>query len=119
MRDIADPAREESMLSGMQDMLDGVTGLVTTARFGATAMSLDALFSWVLGMLSGTMNLMQVIDSEHCRLPVTDTLLVGSCVCGDKPARIPDKQRSSKQIDALWCHGPLLPRPAPSDMLPG
>jgi len=108
MRDIADPAREQSMLSGMQDILDGVIGLVTTEKYGITAMSLDALFAWVLGMLSGTINLLQVIDSANCRLPAIDALVVGSCVCSDKPARIPERQRSSKQIDALWCRGPLM-----------
>jgi hypothetical protein len=108
MRDIADPAREHSILSGLQDVIDGITGLVTTAKVAMTAFSLDAFCAWVLGVLAGTMNLMQVVDSENCRLPATDTLVVGSCVCGDMPARIPDRQRESKRTDALWCRGPLV-----------
>ena len=108
MSDIADPAREQTMTSGLQDIIDGVTGLITTSYYGSTAYTLDAAFSWALGVLTGLMNLLQVIDSDHCRLPVTDTLLVGTCVCGDTPARIPERQRSSKRIDALWCRGPLM-----------
>jgi len=108
LRDIADPAREQSMLSGLQDVLDGITGLVLTEKYGAIAFAFDAMCSWVLGMLSGAMNLMQVVDTENCRLPAVDALVVGSCVCGDLPARIPDKQRSSKRTDALWCRGPLM-----------
>lgn len=108
LRDIADPAREQSMLSGLQDVLDGITGLALTQKYGAIMFSFDAMCSWFLGMISGAMNLMQVIDTEHCRLPVVDALVVGSCVCGDVPARIPEKQRSSKLTDALWCRGPLM-----------
>ncbi len=110
MRDIADPAREQSMLAGLQDVIDGITGLATTEKIGWLAMALDALCAWVLGMLAGTMNLMQVVDSAHCRPPALDALGVGSCVCGDVPARVPDAQRSSTHTDALWCRGPLLMR---------
>ena len=108
LRDIADPAREQSMLSGLQDIIDGITGLALTQKYGAIMFSFDAMCSWVLGMLYGAMNLMQVIDSENCRLPVVDAVVVGSCVCGDIPARIPETQRSSKRTDALWCRGPLM-----------
>ena len=108
MSDIADPAREQSINSGLQDIIDGVTGLITTSYYGNIAYTLDAIFAWALGILTGFMNLLQVIDSDHCRLPATDTLLVGTCVCGDTPARIPQRQRSSKRIDALWCRGPLM-----------
>jgi hypothetical protein len=108
MRDISDPAREQSMLSGLQDVLDGITGLVLTEKYGAIAFAFDAMCAWVLGMLSGAMNLMQVVDADNCRLPSADTLIAGSCVCGDVPARIPEPQRSSRRTDALWCRGPLL-----------
>jgi hypothetical protein len=108
MRDIADPVREQSISSGLQDIFDGITGLVTTQKYGILAMGLDGIFSWILGILSGTMNLMQVVDSDNCRLPATNALVIGSCVCGDTPARIPNKQRSSKRVDALWCRGPLM-----------
>jgi hypothetical protein len=108
LRDISDPAREQSMLTGLQDIFDGITGLIVQEKYGGIAFAFDAVCSWILGMLSGAMNLMQVVDSENCRLPVVDTIVVGSCVCGDVPARIPDKQRSSKRTDALWCRGPLM-----------
>ena len=108
MRDVADTAKEQSITSGLQDIFDGITGLLTTQKYGVLAMGLDGFFAWILGMISGTMNLIQVVDSDNCRLPDTNALVVGACVCGDVPARIPTRQRSSTQVDALWCRGPLM-----------
>jgi len=108
MRDIADPSRAQSMLSGLQDVIDGITGLVLSYRYATVALSLDGLFAWVLGVLTSIANLVQVVNPESCRLPATDAIVAGSCVCGDVPAKIPDRQRSSRRTDALWCRGPLM-----------
>ncbi len=55
------------------------------------------------------MNVVQVMDWTRCKLPVIDNAVVSSCVCGDKPARVPYAQRQSKETtDSLWCYGPLI-----------
>jgi hypothetical protein len=108
LADISDGNVESSMMSGMNDIFSGISDFVITYKYGVQIFALDALFAWLIGVTKSTMNLLQVADLSSCKIPETENNLVGSCVCGDNPGRIPDRQRASIGTDAMWCRGLLL-----------
>lgn len=73
--------------------------------------AIDAGFAYAQGVVTGIMDVTQVVDWAHCKLPETSMQLRGRCVCSDEPMRIPSPQRSTaihQGSHALWCSGPLL-----------
>ena len=108
LRDISDPKTEKSMFVGLNDVYTGIADLTITYKYGIQIFALDAIFSWLIGVMKGVMNLLQVMDLSSCKLPSFENNHVGSCVCGDNPGRIPQKQRESTATDSLWCRGLLL-----------
>ena len=108
LADISDNNTESSMMSGMNDIFSGISDFAITAKYGVIIFSLDAFFSWLIGVTKATMNLLQVLDLSSCKIPSTENNRVGSCVCGDNPGRIPQKQRASTATDSMWCRGLLL-----------
>jgi len=108
LSDISDPNTEQSMMVGLNDIYTGISDFAITYKYGIQIFALDALFSWLIGVMKGVMNLLQVMDLSSCKLPSFENNNVGSCVCGDNPGRIPQKQRESTATDAMWCRGLLL-----------
>jgi hypothetical protein len=108
LSDISDPNTEQSMMVGLNDIYTGISDFAIIYKYGIQIFALDALFSWLIGVMKGVMNLLQVMDLSSCKLPSFENNNVGSCVCGDNPGRIPQKQRESTATDAMWCRGLLL-----------
>jgi hypothetical protein len=108
LADISDSNVESSMMSGMNDIVSGISDLAVTIKYGVILFGWDALMSWLIGVTKSTMNLLQVLDLSSCKVPSMENNRVGFCVCGDKPARIPNRQRESIATDAMWCRGLLL-----------
>jgi hypothetical protein len=108
LNDVSDPNTEKSMTVALNDVYTGISDLTITYEYGVLIFGLDALFSWLIGVVKGVMNLEQVMDLSSCKFPSFENNKVGSCVCGDNPGRIPKEQRESKTTDSLWCRGLLL-----------
>jgi hypothetical protein len=108
LNDVSDPNTERSMTVALNDIYTGISDLTITYKYGVIIFGLDAFFSWLIGVMKGIMNLQQVMDLSSCKLPSFENNNVGSCVCGDNPGRIPQKQRESTETDSMWCRGLLL-----------
>ena len=69
---------------------------------------LDALFTYVAGLVYTTQDLVYVADFKHCKLPDTTMKDVVTCACGDTPMQIPDSQANvGVYQSAFWCTGTL------------
>ena len=71
----------------------------------------DAAIAWMIGVTTGIMDIAQVVDWAHCKLPVTSMTMRGNCVCSDASMVIPEVQRTARISSAthsLWCSGPML-----------
>ena len=109
LADVSDANTNQALKSDISSLISNLSGMITGQMLGNFAFLYDAFFAWAGGVCTGLMNVVQVMDWARCKLPVVDNAVVSSCVCGDKPARIPNAQRQSKQTtDSLWCYGPLM-----------
>ena len=109
LADVSDPNTNAALKNDISSLISNLSSMITGQMLGNFAFVYDAFFAWAGGVCNGLMNLVQVMDWTRCKLPDVDNAVVSSCVCGDKPARIPSAQRQSKQMtDSLWCHGPLM-----------
>jgi hypothetical protein len=109
LADVSDANTNKALKSDISSLISNLSSMITGQMLGNFAFLYDAFFAWAGGVCNGLMNVVQVMDWTRCKLPVIDNAVVSSCVCGDKPARIPNVQRQSKQMtDSLWCYGPLM-----------
>jgi hypothetical protein len=109
LADVSDTNTNTALKSDISSLISNLSSMITGQMLGNFAFMYDAFFAWAGGVCTGLMNLVQVMDWARCKLPSIDNAVVSSCVCGDKPARIPNAQRQSKQMtDSLWCYGPLM-----------
>ena len=109
LADVSDANTNQALKSDIASLISNLSSMITGQMLGNFAFLYDAFFAWAGGVCNGLMNVVQVMDWTRCKLPVIDNAVVSSCVCGDKPARIPNAQRQSKQMtDSLWCYGPLM-----------
>jgi hypothetical protein len=71
--------------------------------------TIDAVFSYAIGVVQGMQELVAAADWRHCKAPAAAVHDVSRCVCGDKPHRIPARVRGETPVhSAFWCSGPLL-----------
>lgn len=109
LRDMANPAVEQNLLTGLSSVASNVVGMISGGLIGPLQFTFDAFCAWALGIIKGLMNVVQVLDWTKCKLPDIDNAVVSRCVCGDKVARIPHEQRAAKKTaHSLWCYGPLM-----------
>ena len=109
LADVSDANTNAALKSDISRLISNLASMITGQMLGNYAFLYDAFFAWAGGVCTGLMNVVQVMDWARCKLPVVDNAVVSSCVCGDKPARIPNAQRQAKQTtDSLWCYGPLM-----------
>jgi len=109
LADVSDTNTNKGLKSDISSLISNLSSMITGQMLGNFAFMYDAFFAWAGGVCTGMMNLVQVMDWARCKLPSIDNAVVSSCVCGDRPARIPNAQRQSKQTtDSLWCYGPLM-----------
>jgi hypothetical protein len=109
LADMSDGKTNKALKSDISSLISNLSSMITGQMIGNFAFMYDAFFAWAGGVCTGLMNLVQVLDWTRCKLPVIDNAVVSSCVCGDRPARIPNAQRQSMQTtDSLWCYGPLM-----------
>lgn len=109
LADVSDTNTNKALKSDISSLVSHLSSMITGQMLGNFAFVYDAFFAWAGGVCKGLMNVVQVMDWARCKLPSIDNAVVSSCVCGDRPARIPTAQRQSKQMtDSLWCYGPLM-----------
>jgi hypothetical protein len=109
LADVSDANTSNGLKSDISSLISNLSSMITGQMLGNFAFLYDAFFAWAGGVCNGLMNVVQVMDWARCKLSVIDNAVVSSCVCGDKPARIPNAQRQSKAMtDSLWCYGPLM-----------
>lgn len=92
-------------------MMTDVRSMKRSYFFEPWIHGIDAGIAWMQGIVTGAMDMAQIIDWSHCKLPVTSTQRRGLCVCGDQAMRIPSVQRQAKVghgSHGFWCSGPLL-----------
>jgi len=71
----------------------------------------DAALSYAYGIVTGMMDVAQVADWSHCKMPSLVNADVSECVCGDKKNTIPPALKRAKAGDGahtFWCSGFLL-----------
>lgn len=109
LADVSDTNTNTALKSDISSLISNLSSMITGQMLGNFAFMYDAFFAWAGGVCKGLMNVVQVMDWARCKLPAIDNAVVSSCVCGDRPARVPTAQRQSKQMtDSLWCYGPLM-----------
>ena len=69
--------------------------------------TLDGFLSYLIGIVSGLIDVLQASDMKHCKLRVLGNAGLWQCVCGDVAAVIPPQLRADK-TSAYWRTGPLL-----------
>ena len=109
LSDVSDTNTNAALKSDVSSLISNLSSMIAGEMLGNFAFMYDAFFAWAGGVCKGVMNVVQVLDWTRCKLPVIDNAVVSSCVCGDRPARVPDAQRQAKQTtDSLWCYGLLM-----------
>jgi len=105
MRDISTQAKgaTNEAVTAIEQLQDAITMI----PFEPFQHGLDAFFAYWIGVVTGLLDVLQTSDIRHCKLPVVGGSHMWQCVCGDRPAQIPDSNRRSKD-SAYWCQGPLL-----------
>lgn len=70
--------------------------------------NIDAVLTYIVGVINGMMDVIQVLDEQDCKLPDLTTNDLGRCACKDKGHRIAADRRSEgvNQM-AFWCTGVL------------
>jgi len=104
---------QDKVAGQVGQILSDIRSLRTSYYFEPYVHMTDAAIAWMLGVTTGMMDVAQVIDWAHCKLPVTSIAMKGTCVCGDHNMVIPEIQRNAKisrqgNTHSLWCSGPML-----------
>eukprot|EP00960_Hanusia_phi_P014781 437869-Hanusia_phi.AAC.1 len=70
--------------------------------------NIDAAITYVVGVLNGMMDVIQVVDEQNCKLPDLTTNDLGRCACNDVAHRIAQSRRV-EGVNSLsfWCTGVL------------
>tara|TARA_B100001540_G_scaffold284144_1_gene276205 strand:- start:10377 stop:28151 length:17775 start_codon:yes stop_codon:yes gene_type:complete len=105
-------AKENSNVGAfVSQILTDVQSLKKSYFFEPWIHGIDAGIAWVIGVVTGAMDMAQVIDWDNCKLPVTSMKQRGRCACEDKAMTIPAPQRHAMAgvgSHAFWCSGLLL-----------
>jgi hypothetical protein len=80
--------------------------LLTYVKMGPAMHLLDAVITWAMGVVSGLQDMVQELDSSHCKVVDYYIHNMTTCACGDDAVRIPLERRNSRDY-AHWCSGTL------------
>ena len=114
MRDISDKSASERVQTLMQQILSDVAWFLPLQRFSPYWHSIDGFLSYIYGVVTALLDVVQVIDWKNCKLPVVSFFRADKCACKDQQVRIPASRKTSKIDDlltateSLWCSGPML-----------
>ena len=89
--------------SMVAQILTDIRSMQCSTYFEPYIHGIDAGLSWLYGMVTGAMDMVQVIDWHDCKLPVTSTQSRGSCVCSDNILTIPTDRRTAKPGSGTDC----------------
>ena len=94
--------------SGVNAALDGIVAWLGAAPFANYKHVLDGALSYMMGLIRGVQDMVQVSDVQHCKLRDPSVTQQGQCACGDDPVRIPVLHAiESVETHAFWCTGIL------------
>lgn len=86
-----------------------ITDSVKANILGAITTIIDAQLSWLAGIVRGLSDFVQVVDWDHCKLPLVAGVAVHKCACGDTPLQIPEQPlETTFRGHAFWCSGWLV-----------
>lgn len=80
--------------------------LLTYQQMGPAMHLMDAMITWAIGVVSGLQDMVQQLDSAHCKVVDYYIHNVTTCACGDDAVRIPQERREDREY-AHWCRGTL------------
>ena len=108
MQDAGSPEAAKSFQEILSDMVNDGATAVATVPFEATLHTMDAAFSYTIGVFTGLQDLVAAADQKHCNLPDVDADEIGTCACGDTPVQIPPTRAGATVVEGgLWCQGVL------------
>ncbi|KAJ1468673.1 hypothetical protein T484DRAFT_3629597 [Baffinella frigidus] len=91
---------------GVNAALDSIAAWLGTVPFANYKHMLDGGLGYVMGLIRGIQDMVQVSDVQHCKLRDAAVSQQGQCACGDDPVRIPEVHGTqSVQKLAFWCTG--------------
>ena len=97
---------QDEQSDGVNSALDGIVAWLGTVPFANYKHAVDGSLSYVQGLIRGVQDMVQVADTQHCKLTDASAYRQGQCACGDDPAKIPDAQVGRGIAEsAFWCSG--------------
>ena len=93
-------------MAAVNGVLDGIMAWLGTIPFGNYKHAIDGFLSYVMGLIRGIQDMVQVSDVQNCKLRDPGVAQSAQCACGDSPVQIPDEQAGQYITDhAFWCTG--------------
>ena len=116
MRDLSDSSGKHKIASVIANLLTDIGFFTTNTFFSPAWQTMQALFAYLYGVVTGMMDVVQVIDWDHCKLPVTAFARVDRCACGDTQVEIPAARKGASvsaatdpgPTSSLWCSGLMM-----------
>lgn len=106
---LRDMGKTPDLKSEAKQAMSQFTNTVVRGVYGSVVHPVDGILTWVLGIIDGLMDWVQTLDWYHCKPPVSTSVDVATCACGDLTWSIPQtKKDTALHEDSLWCTGPLL-----------
>ena len=91
----------ESLLASSKDVISNLAVRSLTGGF-------DATMAWMLGVITGVMDVSQTVDMAKCKMPDFYMRDVFKCGCNDFAVTIPAARRTETAVNsAFWCSGVL------------
>ncbi|KAJ1468512.1 hypothetical protein T484DRAFT_3629701 [Baffinella frigidus] len=95
-----------SSSTGVNAVLDGIVAWLGTVPFANYKHLIDAALSYMMGLIRGVQDMVQVSDVKNCKLRNPGVAQQGHCACGDTPVQIPPMRGGEAfETHAFWCTG--------------
>ena len=92
--------------SGVNAALDGIMAWLGTIPYANYKHVIDAGLSYVMSLIRGLQDMVQVSDIRNCKLRDASVEQQGQCACGDDAVMIPpERAKQGTENSAFWCTG--------------
>ena len=113
MRDLSDTKGKQQVASIIANLITDIGWFAKNQFFSPYWHTMEAVLIYAYGVVTSMMDVVQTLDWDNCKLPVTAFARVDGCACGDEQVAIPPARkqasvRAAEPTASLWCAGLML-----------
>lgn len=114
LRDLSASKGKNKIASIISNLITDIGFFITNQFFSPYWHTAEAVLAYLYGVVTSLMDVVQTLDWDNCKLPVTAFARVDKCACGDQQVMIPTTRKASSvrtsnaATESLWCTGLML-----------